>query len=102
VGEKRRIFSFFLTYIHGPKGEALHLPIESSILGSLHSFNSFLLWANQIGSLQKKRKKKRSKVGLVRHPGKRVYEADPNPLTPKEDDHHHHRTERQTPKILYN
>ncbi len=51
-----------LTYIGGPKGEALHLSIESSILGSLHSFNSFLWWANQIDSLQK------TKVGLVRHP----------------------------------
>jgi len=30
-----------LTYIGGPKGEALHLSIESSILGSLHSFNFF-------------------------------------------------------------
>jgi hypothetical protein len=28
-----------LTYRCGPKGEALHLSIESSILGSLHSFN---------------------------------------------------------------
>jgi hypothetical protein len=31
-------------------------------LGSLHSFNRFLQWANQIHLLQKK------KVGLVRHP----------------------------------
>jgi hypothetical protein len=30
-----------LTYIAGPKGETLHLSIESSILGSLHSFNFF-------------------------------------------------------------
>ncbi len=31
-----------LTYVvGGPKGEALHLSIESSILGSLHSFNFF-------------------------------------------------------------
>jgi len=44
------------------KWEAL-LSIESSILGSLHSFNFFLWqWANQIGSLQK------NEVGLVRHP----------------------------------
>jgi hypothetical protein len=50
-----------LTYIGGPKGEALRLYIESSILGSLHSFNLLLQWANQIGSLQK------NKVGLVRH-----------------------------------
>jgi len=72
-----------LTYIHGPKGEALYLPIESSTLGNIHSFNSFLLWANQIGSLQNKKEKK---VGLVKHPqGKRVYErcANPNPLTPR-------------------
>jgi hypothetical protein len=27
---------------------ALHLSIESSILGSLHNFNFFLQWANQI------------------------------------------------------
>jgi len=53
-----------LTYIGGPKGEALHLSIESSILGILHSFNLMLWWANQIGSLQKKVKK----VGLVRLP----------------------------------
>jgi hypothetical protein len=31
----------FLTYIGGPKREALHLSIESFILGSLHSFNLF-------------------------------------------------------------
>ncbi len=31
-----------LTYIGGPKGEALHLSIESSIFVSLHSFNFFL------------------------------------------------------------
>jgi hypothetical protein len=43
-----------LTYITGPKGEALQLPKESSTLGSLHSFNLVLWWANQIGS-QKKR-----------------------------------------------
>jgi len=30
-----------LTYLGGPKGEALCLSIESSILGSLHSFNFF-------------------------------------------------------------
>jgi hypothetical protein len=41
------------TYIAGPKGEAQHLSIESSTLGSPHSFN-FVLWrANHIGSLQK-------------------------------------------------
>jgi hypothetical protein len=47
-----------LTYIGGPKGEAFHLSIESTILGSLHSFNFFLQWANQIGSLHPKKKKK--------------------------------------------
>ncbi len=31
-----------LTYIPGPKGEALHLYAESSILGSLCSFNFFV------------------------------------------------------------
>jgi hypothetical protein len=46
-----------LTYIGGPKGEALHLSIESSILGSLHSFNFFLQWANQSGSLGKTKTK---------------------------------------------
>ncbi len=49
-----------LTYICGPKGEALHLSIESSIFGSLHSFNFFLPWANQI---------QQKKVGLVRGKG---------------------------------
>jgi hypothetical protein len=47
-----------LTYIAGPKGEVLHLSIESSILGSLHSFKFFLQWANC----------PKNKVGLVRHP----------------------------------
>jgi len=31
----------FLTYIAGPKGQALHLYMESSILGSLHKFQPF-------------------------------------------------------------
>ncbi len=53
-----------LTYTGGPKGEALYFSTESSILGSLHNFNFFLRWANQIGSLQEIFKKK---VGLVRH-----------------------------------
>jgi len=53
-----------LTYIGGPKGEALDLCIESSILGSLHSFNFFWTWTNQIDSLPPKKKK----VGLMRHP----------------------------------
>ncbi len=52
-----------LTYIGGPKGEALHLSIESSILGGVHSFNFLLMGQSNwlIG-------KKREKVGLVRHP----------------------------------
>ncbi len=58
-----------LTYIGGPKGEALHLSVESSILGSLHSFNFFvcLFFGGglifQIGSLHKKKR-----VGVVKHP----------------------------------
>ncbi len=48
-----------LTYIGRPKGEALHLSIESSLLGSLHSFQIlFWSWANQIGSLPNLKKKK--------------------------------------------
>jgi hypothetical protein len=43
------------SHIGGPKGEALHLSIESNILGSLHNFNFFWQWANQIGSLQNKK-----------------------------------------------
>ncbi len=45
------------TYIVGPKGEALYHSIESSILGSLHSFNIVLWWADQIPQKE---------VGLVR------------------------------------
>jgi hypothetical protein len=41
-----------IAYISGPKREALHLSIKSHILGNLHSFNFFVQWANQIGSLQ--------------------------------------------------
>jgi hypothetical protein len=41
-----------LTYIGGPKGESLHLSIESSILSTMHSFNLFFC----------------QKVELVRHP----------------------------------
>jgi hypothetical protein len=37
-----------LTYLGGPKGEALHLSMKSSILGSLHSFNFF--WTREVGS----------------------------------------------------
>ncbi len=57
-----------LTYIGGQNGEALHLSRKSLFLGSLHCF-FFLQWANQIGSLQKKRKR----VGLVRIIFKLVY-----------------------------
>jgi hypothetical protein len=46
-----------LTYIGGQKGEALHLSREFLFLGRLCSFNFFLQWGNQIGSLQKKKKK---------------------------------------------
>jgi len=46
-----------LTYIGAPKGEALHLSIEFFILESLHSFNFFSWWANQIS---------RKKVELVK------------------------------------
>jgi hypothetical protein len=38
-----------VTYTGAPKGE------ESFILGSLHSFNFFLQWANQIVSLRQKK-----------------------------------------------
>jgi hypothetical protein len=44
-----------LTYIDGPKGEVFHLSIESSMLGKPPQFQLLiLLWANQIGSLQKR------------------------------------------------
>jgi hypothetical protein len=43
-----------LTYIGGPNGETLHLSIKTFILGSFHSFNLLLQWANQIGLLLKK------------------------------------------------
>jgi len=53
-----------LTYIIEPKGEEFHPSMESSTLGSLHSFD-FLFFCNglifQIGLLQKQ------KVGLVKH-----------------------------------
>jgi hypothetical protein len=48
-----------LTFIGELKGEALHLSRESCILVSLHSFNYFLWRANQIGSLQRKKEKKK-------------------------------------------
>jgi hypothetical protein len=47
-----------LTYIGGPKGEAIHLSLESSILGEPPWFQLFFLqWANKIGSFQKKKKR---------------------------------------------
>ncbi len=53
-----------LTYIGGPKGEALHLSIESSILGSLHCFNFFFFVMGQSNWFIAKR----NRVGLMRHP----------------------------------
>jgi hypothetical protein len=50
-----------LTYIGAPKGEALHLSIESSILGNLHSFNFFFVTGQLNWLIVEK------KVGLVRH-----------------------------------
>ncbi len=47
----------------GPKGEGTPAFHRIFYFESLHSFNLFLQWANQIGSLQKKKG-----VGLVRHP----------------------------------
>jgi hypothetical protein len=52
-----------LTYIGGPKGEALHLSIESSILRSLHIQLFFAM--GQSNWLIAKKKKK---VELVIHP----------------------------------
>jgi hypothetical protein len=52
------------TYVDGPKREALHLSIESSILGSLHNFNFFFWVMGQSNWLIAQKKK----VGLVRHP----------------------------------
>jgi len=49
-----------LIYIAGPKGEVLHLSIESSILGSL--LVSSFSWLNQLAHCVK------TKVGLVKHP----------------------------------
>ncbi len=44
-----------LTFIGGPKGEVLNLSIESSILGSLHSFIFFLQWAKSMAHYEKKK-----------------------------------------------
>ncbi len=49
-----------LIYISGPKGDALHLSIESSILGRLHSFIFFGMGQSNWLVTKKKRK-----VGLV-------------------------------------
>jgi len=58
-----------LTYIGGPKREEFHLCIESSIWGRFFISTFFFgEWANQIDSLQKKKKKKKSWT----------YEAPPN------------------------
>jgi hypothetical protein len=46
----------------GPKGEALQLSIESSILGSVHSFFFF-----GDGPIRLAHCKKKKEVGLVRH-----------------------------------
>ncbi len=47
---------------------ALHLSIESFILGSVHSFNSFFFVMGQSNWLIAPKKKKKKKVGLVKHP----------------------------------
>jgi hypothetical protein len=57
-----------LTYIAGPKGEALHLYVEASILGSLHSFNFVFLCFFGMGSFFKLARCKKKGVGLVKHP----------------------------------
>jgi hypothetical protein len=46
-----------LTYIGEPKGEALHLSMESSILGSLHSFYFLLVMGQSNWLIAKKRKR---------------------------------------------
>jgi hypothetical protein len=53
-----------LTYIGGPKGEALHLSIESSILGSLQFLNIFffLIGNKKLANLKKKKKKKKGRT----------------------------------------
>ncbi len=43
-----------LTYIPGPKGEALHLSLESPTLGSLHSFNFFLNGPTKLAHCKKR------------------------------------------------
>jgi len=53
-----------LTYIGGPKGEALHLFIQSSILGSLHEVQLFFC----DGPIKLAHCKIKIKIGLVRHP----------------------------------
>ncbi len=52
-----------LIYIHGPKGKALHLSIETSILRSLHSFNFFCNGPIKLAQCKIFKKK-----GFVRHP----------------------------------
>jgi hypothetical protein len=53
-----------LTYMGGPKGEALHLSIESSILGSLHGFNFFFWVMDQSKWFIANKRKKEKKLDL--------------------------------------
>ncbi len=53
-----------LTYIAGPKAVALHLSIESFILGSLHSFNFFWNGPIKLAHCKKKKKKEKKKLKL--------------------------------------
>jgi hypothetical protein len=48
----------------GPKGEALHLSIESSILGSLHGFNFFFWVMDQSKWFIANKRKKEKKLDL--------------------------------------
>ncbi len=52
-----------LTYLGGPKGEALHLSQNLLFWGAFIVSTFFLQWANQIGSLQQQKK-----VALMRQP----------------------------------
>jgi hypothetical protein len=47
-----------LTYLGGPKGEALHLSIKYCILGSLYSFNFYFFCNGPIKLVHSKNKKK--------------------------------------------
>ncbi len=48
-----------LTYIPGPKGEALQLPIKSSILGDCAQFQLFFVMSKSNWLIAKKKKKKK-------------------------------------------